>query len=186
VIKTPSEFLVGNKQLIIYLEELKTYSRKFEKQAEKKKDYNAKNLPTNFEIFGKCKMYDFFISNLRRFVQQGKYKQAESYIRQWCPLSWALKEFDTRFHSVFKLNKPMCFREKGVNYINNFPGMLHQNYKPYKEYSAELKEGVELMWTYIKEIWCSDKNSMFFYVKNWICQMVSGWKIRTLLYLKGP
>jgi hypothetical protein len=83
VIRTPSEFLEVNRKLMIYLDELKTDSKKFEKHAKEKKTQDAEKINYLTELFGSCKSCDFSISNLRKFVQESKFKQAESYIRKY-------------------------------------------------------------------------------------------------------
>jgi phage/plasmid-associated DNA primase len=160
-------------------------SKKVNQKGEQNKERtNSKKILRDTELFGSIKNKDFSISHLRSLVEKKEFQNAKKYLR--CYFAPSRKEA-SYFHYIPTDNQIITIKktDKGVNNINHYPGMLHENYLPYDQYDEEIKAGVKMMWDHILEVWCSEDTNTFQYVQNWICQMVSGTKMTTLLYLQG-
>jgi len=106
-------------------------------------------------------------------------------IEKFSPLKWFLEENDDVYRQSNDVTQPREYEQCGQKYINLFPGYMHQEVKKYDDFSDEIKEGVEFVWNHIQEVWCSNKEVSFQYVKKWIINMVAGRKMQTCLYLKS-
>jgi Fe-S-cluster formation regulator IscX/YfhJ len=104
---------------------------------------------------------------------------------KWQIQKWFLEDDDPLFSFVMKLNKPLLFEKNGGYHINMFPGFKWNTEKNYKDFSDNIKKGVETIWQHIKHIWCSDNEQLFKYVQTWLCHVISGKKMDTILYLKS-
>jgi len=82
---------------------------------------------------------------------------------------------------TYKLNKPTFFED----YINLCPKMKHE-YKSYETFSDGIKEKVDIVLSFIKNIWCSDNMDLYKFCIKWISNMLKGNKNNSCLYLKGP
>jgi len=89
------------------------------------------------------------------------------------------------YRPVINLNEPLIYKESGINFINLSKQFLHRNYKPYKEYSGEIKANCKAFLSYIKEVICSSNEEHYRYIIKWIGNMVQGNKNDSILYLKG-
>lgn len=90
-----------------------------------------------------------------------------------------------RFMYTVDYNNKKVFRKDNLLFINKFGGYLHQERKPYKSFSKEVKQYIDVMWNHIFETWCSSNEDQFFYVKHWLCGMISGEKMTSILYLRS-
>ena len=85
-----------------------------------------------------------------------------------------------------KINKPLFFDD----YINLCPNMKHK-YKPYSEFSTPMKEKVNMMLKFIKDVWCasndpSTNDKSYEFSIKWLANMIKGNKNESALYLKSP
>jgi len=101
------------------------------------------------------------------------------------------KHFDVRYYfanevhllykKVFELNKPQLYNNKhGEHFFNTFTGFMHKE-RPEK-FSKEVIENAKKFWDHIFIVWASRNEEQFIYIKKWLCCMIAGRKLRTLLY----
>jgi hypothetical protein len=90
------------------------------------------------------------------------------------------KEYDQIKSLTCEINKPFIFGK----FINTCPSFLHE-LKPYSEYPKEIKVKVELMLTFLKEIWASDNEAQYQFLIKWLARMARGEKNQSVLYLKS-
>ena len=81
---------------------------------------------------------------------------------------------------VCELNKPMIYGNK----FNVCPS-IKAKYRPYNEFSDDIKTSVELFLLYIKEVLASDNIQSYEYILNWLANMLKGNKNDACIYLKG-
>ena len=81
---------------------------------------------------------------------------------------------------VCELNKPMIYGNK----FNVCPS-IKAKYRPYNEFSDDIKTSVELFLLYIKEVLASDNIQSYEYILNWLANMLKGNKNDACKYLKG-
>ena len=72
------------------------------------------------------------------------------------------------------------YKVNGRQYFNLFPGYMHQTPKPLTH-----KKEIDAIWNHVFEVLCSKNDLVFDYLKKWICNVVSGNKMRTCVYLMG-
>jgi hypothetical protein len=68
--------------------------------------------------------------------------------------------------------------------VNMFGGFMHEK-KPYEQYSKAIKDSVNVMLDFLKDVICSNHDDQFDYLKKWLANMVQGNKNDSVLYLKG-
>lgn len=68
----------------------------------------------------------------------------------------------------------------------NVAGEFKHTYKPYKDFSEEVKANVEIVIGYIKEVWAHNDDDMKTYILKWLSNMAKGNKNTSCLYLRGP
>ena len=93
---------------------------------------------------------------------------------------WYFTEYTDVRTVCYKINKPTFFDNK----INLCPKMKHQ-YKPYSEFSPDLKKKVERVLKFIFDIWCSKRDESYQFCLKWISNMIKGNKNNSCLYLKS-
>lgn len=81
---------------------------------------------------------------------------------------------------TFDINKPQLYD----GFLNMCPKILHE-YKPYKDFSEDIKGKVNLMLNHIKEVLCSNKTNSYEFLIKWFSNMVRGNRNDSALYLKG-
>ncbi len=79
---------------------------------------------------------------------------------------------------VYKLNKPLFYDDK-INLCPKLPIA-----KPYKQFSQDIKNKVNIFLDYIKEIVASNNEDMYDYILKWISNMCKGNKNDSALVLK--
>ena len=93
---------------------------------------------------------------------------------------WYFTEYTDIKTVCYKINKPVFFDDK----INLCPKMKHE-YKPYSEFSNDLKKKVERVLKFILDIWCSRRQESYDFCIKWISNMIKGNKNNSCLYLKS-
>jgi hypothetical protein len=81
---------------------------------------------------------------------------------------------------TYELNKPLMYENK----LNLCPAFKH-NYKPYKSFSDDIKEKVDIMLNYIYEILADSNQDQYDYLLKWISNMLKGNKNDSCLYVRG-
>jgi hypothetical protein len=81
---------------------------------------------------------------------------------------------------TYDINKPIFFD----NYLNLCPKIIHQ-YKPYKEFSQDIQNKVNIMLNHLKTVLCSNDNDSYEYLMKWFSNMIQGNKNDSCLYLKS-
>ena len=81
--------------------------------------------------------------------------------------------------------KPRHYKIGKDYYINTCKGFLHKNYKPFDEYSDELKENVNLYINYLKEIMCNNDEIMLDAYLKYYSQLARGLKTEVIIYRKS-
>jgi len=70
-------------------------------------------------------------------------------------------------------------------YINSCKGLLHKKYKPFDEYSDDIKENVNLYISYLKEIMCNNDETMLEAYLKYYSQLARGMKTEVIIYRKS-
>lgn len=96
-----------------------------------------------------------------------------------------IKQNNKIFNVVSKIDKPRLYEDDGLYYINLCKGFLHQNYKEYDEYSADIRNRVNLMLNYIKEISCNNNEELFRTYLKYYGQLARGQKTEVIIYKKS-
>lgn len=88
---------------------------------------------------------------------------------------------------TFEVNpfKPMFYEENGAFYINHFLGSPHNLDVKFNDMSEDVKNGVEFIWSHVKNILCGKDEKSFKYVHDWICNTVCFRRNKTALYIKS-
>jgi hypothetical protein len=81
---------------------------------------------------------------------------------------------------ICDINKPTV----GPNFINVAKQLKHK-YSEYKHFEKEIKTNVELMLSYIKEVWANNDEKVYQYMLKWLSNMVKGNKNKTCIYAKS-
>jgi len=81
---------------------------------------------------------------------------------------------------ICDVHKPMITK----NYINVCKPYKHK-YQEYDTFDKKTKEGVELMLSYIREVWADDVNDSYIYLLNWLANMAQGNKNISCIYNKN-
>ena len=92
---------------------------------------------------------------------------------------WFKKETDPK-QIICDITKPTV----GDNYINISKTLKHK-YVKYDEYSQEIKDAVNLMLSYIKEVWASNNKKVYEYILKWLPNMSKGIKNKSCIYAKS-
>ena len=93
---------------------------------------------------------------------------------------WYFTEYTDIKTVCYKINKPVFFDDK----INLCPKMKHE-YKPYSEFSSQLKNKVERVLKFMFDIWCSKRQESYDFCLKWLSNMIKGNKNNSCLYLKS-
>jgi hypothetical protein len=93
---------------------------------------------------------------------------------------WYFTEYTDIKTVCYKINKPVFFDDK----INLCPKMKHE-YKPFSEFSAQIKNKVERVLKFIFDIWCSKRQESYDFCLKWLSNMIKGNKNNSCLYLKS-
>ncbi len=109
-------------------------------------------------------------------IEAGK---VESFVIQ----SWFLNQFGRECCSTMQVNKPLAYTDNGVHYVNLFKGFMHTS-RPQQTTEFQ-RTGLSKIWKHINDVWASENETVFKYLKNWISHMVAGRKMKTCLYLKS-
>ena len=84
-----------------------------------------------------------------------------------------------------KIDKPRVYEENKQFFLNECKGFLHKKYKPYEEYSNEIKQGVELILDMIKQISCNSQEDVYDAYVKYLAQLCRGMKTEVIIYKKG-
>lgn len=99
--------------------------------------------------------------------------------------NWFRNDDTDDYSLVFDMKQPRIYeKENGTKCLNLFKGFKYANKKP-KTITKRMTEGINAIWTHIKEVICSSDEQMYMMVKRWICHFLSGRKMKTILYLRG-
>lgn len=93
---------------------------------------------------------------------------------------WYIKKNYDIYEQVCKIGQPII-KDDEINTIGTFK---HTNYKPYEEYPQNIKDGVNKMLDFYKNIWSNNNEEVFKYIIQWFANVVKGGKNETILYLK--
>jgi len=91
-----------------------------------------------------------------------------------------LKKTRILYKRVCELNKPKIY-DKCINQC----GSMKHTYKPYKEFTQDIKDKVELILNFYKEVWVSGDEDNYQFIIKWISNMCKGNKNQSLIYLKN-
>jgi len=81
--------------------------------------------------------------------------------------------------------KPRHYKIGKDYYINTCKGFLHKNYKPYDEYSDEIRGNVDLYISYLREIMCNNDEIMLDAYLKYYSKLVRGKKTQVIIYRKA-
>ncbi|GBC06397.1 hypothetical protein RclHR1_06800001 [Rhizophagus clarus] len=80
--------------------------------------------------------------------------------------------------------KQRIYKIQGQLYLNIFPGFLHQ-LRPLTDFSANIHQAVKIIFTHIRDVWCSGDWNVTEYIIKWFAGMATGRKMYSILYLKS-
>lgn len=83
-----------------------------------------------------------------------------------------------------KLNIPALHENEDGKFINICPKMKHE-YVPYETIDENIKQKVNIMLSFIKEVINNNNNECYNYLIKWLANMVKGNKNDSCIYLKG-
>jgi hypothetical protein len=129
---------------------------------------------------GDCVMYN---ADKKLFELQNKDEFQTVYLKR-CPKELAYWFNNTPcviFKRTVKLNKPLIF-ENNINFAGKFK---YAELKQYKDFSQEIKNKLQLVLDFYKEVWGSKDNANYEFIMNWIANMAQGNKNTSILYLKS-
>lgn len=86
---------------------------------------------------------------------------------------------------ISNIFKPRHYNIGKDYYINSCKGFLHKKYKPFDEYSEEIKANVHLYISYLKEIMCNNDDKMLDAYLKYYSQLARGIKTEVIIYRKG-
>jgi Cdc6-like AAA superfamily ATPase len=108
-------------------------------------------------------------------------KYFPEHINRWFELDYE------KIHLTIDNTKPRVFTtEDKKNHLNLFAGYKFSKDEP-KDLAkiASGKDGVAFVWEHILKVWNSGNKQFFEYDQKWIRKMVFGYKMTTMLYIKG-
>ena len=73
----------------------------------------------------------------------------------------------------------------GDGYVNIAKRQLHNYATIYKNFKPELRQGVDKMLSYVKEVWANGNEEVFNYLIKWLSNVAQGKKNSICLFLKG-
>ena len=102
------------------------------------------------------------------------------YIKLW------FEKYSRKFILTIDNKYPRSFKKDGTNYLNLFSGYrFNKTDKKDLERIKKGQAGVKFIWNHIYEIWNSSNKECFEYDQKWIRKLIYGFKLKTMLYLKG-
>jgi hypothetical protein len=124
------------------------------------------------------------------FLVNGKYEIYETKVIKSTYFNRMSKELNEYYFKIYTSIKRVSYKLNGDLFIGNdelnlCPKMLVKQMKPYIEYDEEIKNGVDFMLQFIKEVLASDNDESYKYLIKWLANMMQGNKNDTCLYLKG-
>ena len=90
------------------------------------------------------------------------------------------KEYDQIKTLTCELNKPFVFGK----FINTCPSFKHEA-KQYCDFPAEVKSKVDMMLSFLKEVWASNNELQYQFIIKWFSNMARGGKNQSVLYLRA-
>ena len=90
------------------------------------------------------------------------------------------KEYTGLRSIVYELGTPILYDDK-LNLCHQFK----HEYKVYDTYEPEIKQKVNIMLTFIKEVITSNSIPQYEYILKWFANMAAGNKNDSILYMKG-
>lgn len=95
-----------------------------------------------------------------------------------------LKKNDKRALLHSDVKKPRVYLDQyGRMIANTFQGYMHTEPKKYSNYSPEIKKGVDMVWSHVKNVLCGGNEIDFNYTRNWIVKLCKGNKMMTSLVM---
>jgi hypothetical protein len=102
------------------------------------------------------------------------------YISRW------FKAYSKLFVLTIDNLQPRVFIKNDTSFLNLFQGYKYDKRGPRDlERIKKGQKGVDFIFNHIKHIWNSDNEQNFQYDYKWICKLISGYKLKTMIYLKG-
>jgi hypothetical protein len=93
---------------------------------------------------------------------------------------------NTKIYKIISnINKPRHFKEGNKYYINLCSGILHKTYKPYDDYDKKVKESVQLMISFMKEVYCNNDDNILQALLKYYKQLCQGKKTEVVIYNKS-
>lgn len=96
-----------------------------------------------------------------------------------------INENNKIYRIVSDIFKPRYYKIGEKYYINACKGFLHKKYKPYDEYTDEIKENVNLYISFLKEIMCNNDEDMLDAYLKYYAQLARGKKTQVIIYRKS-
>ena len=98
---------------------------------------------------------------------------------------WFFIDHSTVYRQNIDAHKKKIYIKDKQQYINIFEGYRFTEKKKYSSFDKETKKKVEAIWNHIFIVWASRKEAQYNYIKQWICNVFCGIKMKTCIYLKG-
>src|SRR5688572_18262097 len=90
-----------------------------------------------------------------------------------------------QYMKTFALNKPLVYSNKrGEHFYNSFRGTLHDKGRP-ESFEQKVIDNAKKFWRHIFVVWASRNREHYLYLKKWLCCMIAGRKMMSILYAKS-
>ena len=89
------------------------------------------------------------------------------------------------YKKAVDVSKPIFFKQQKTPHINMFLGLNKNTDNKLSEMDKNVQDGVKFIWKHIKEVLCSDDETAYKYIHNWICNAVCMKRNETALYFRS-
>lgn len=113
--------------------------------------------------------------------------EEEAKIQKFNIYKWFLQYANGSFRMTSDPMKAIFFEDELTSqcYINLSKGFLHKQRKPFKSFEPKVQAQTHRILNHVKRVWCSNNESQYEYVLNWLACALTGHKRHTALFLKS-
>ena len=128
-----------------------------------------------FEIYTDLEIKSRFIPSSKTYYESKVIKKIQN---------WFFNDLNDSYRTGIKLNDEKTYTIGNQKYINLFEG-YNMKFDDETCFSDDVINSLQIILKHIKEIICSDKESDYNYLLNWIGNICNGTKNSTAVYLKS-
>ena len=166
---------------------LKTKKETSKKELKAKKDAVISYIESYYFEVEKGNYYFYDVETNEFLFKKKEDFKNEVLVKIYCDqkISGNILRNDKRYRISARLDRPRLYEEKEQYYLNECKRFLHTNYKPYNEYSDDIKHKVQMMLDMIKEISCNNNDEMYQAYIKYLSQLCWGKKSEVAIYKKS-